>query len=239
MAVGGISIEAVILSNDEILGKARSHPTVLINHFKNKSKKSRDMKKLMSIIAIAFFATTIFAQREQTIIGDSGWGFSGAWGGWSYNYGQINKNNQQFNGGTWALEFGKKFYIGGLHYDAAYNQNGSTAFNMRVNNLLLGFTPMSYRPIHPVISVALGNGRLTQETSEVRDRVFVVQPQAGIEFNVTRWCHIDAQVGYRFVSDTQFLNLSDSNLSGVYGQVNLKFGYSWGRYKTTKRVERD
>ena len=191
------------------------------------------MKKLVIIAVLAMLGTNLMAQREETIIGDAGWGFSGAWGGWSYNMGNFNKNFSGYQGGLWALEFGKKFYIGGLHY-TINNQplNSTNTFSLRSNNLLICFTPIAYRPIHPIISVAVGGSKLraTGETGE--DPVLTIHPAVGLELNVTRWCHIDAQVGYRVVSNSDFTKFTNSNFSGVYGQANLKFGFSWGKYKS-------
>jgi hypothetical protein len=198
------------------------------------------MKKLFVLAIAAVISSALLAQREETIIGDAGWGFSGAWGGWSYNLGSFNKDYSGYNGGIWALEFGKKLYVGGVHYKIT-NQpiNNNNRFSMRSNNLLLGFTPIAYRPVHPVISVAIGSGTLDLINESgiklTADKVFNIHPAAGIEFNVTRWCHVDAQVGYRFTSDTDVKDYKDSDFSGLFGQVNLKFGFSWGRYKNRYR----
>ena len=190
------------------------------------------MKKLFIFAIFAISATSIFAQREQTVIGDSGLGFSGAWGGWSYNYGSFNKDQSgTYNGGVWALEFGKKLYVGGSHYQITNQRISPTAlFTLKSNNLVVGFTPMSYRAIHPILSVAVGTGKLKASNEAAEDRIFAIHPQAGLEINITRWCHLDAQLGYRIVSDTNFTNYKNDDFSGLYGQVNLKFGFSWGKY---------
>ena len=198
------------------------------------------MKKLIFIALFAILGTNLMAQREETIIGTSGWGFSGAWGGWNYNMGNFNKNFSSYQGGLWALEFGKKFYIGGLHYTLNNEPiNSSANFSLRSNNLLLGFTPISYRPIHPIISVAVGGSKLRTSTETGEDAVLTLHPAVGFELNVTRWCHIDAQVGYRVVSNSEFTKFTNSDFSGVYGQANLKFGFSWGRYKNKSVDKRD
>jgi hypothetical protein len=198
------------------------------------------MKKLIIVAVLAFLGTNLLAQREETIIGSSGWGFSGAWGGWNYNLASFNKDASPYNGGMWALEFGKRFYIGGLHYNINhYPLGGSNNFSMNSNNLLLGFTPMSYRPFHPIVSVAVGGGKLSTSSEVGQDPILTIQPAAGVEINITRWCHIDAQVGYRAVSGANFTKFKDSDFSGLYGQLNLKFGFSWGRYKNNKNGKRD
>lgn len=199
------------------------------------------MKKLIILVVLALSAFSTFAQREQTIIGDSGLGFSGAWGGWTYNYGNFNKDySGSYNGGIWALEFGKKLFVGGLHYQINNQRLSNTAlFNLKSNNLLIGYTPMSYKAIHPILAIGIGTGRIRPSNEANEDRVIMIHPQAGVEINVTRWCHIDAQVGYRLVNDTNFINYKNEDFSGLYGQVNLKFGFSWGRYKSYEKKDRD
>ena len=203
------------------------------------------MKKLLALLMIITATSSLFAQREETIIGDHGLGFSGAWGGWTYNMGQFDEKFSGYNGGIWALEFGKKLYIGGLHYNISDQRlDNLSSFTLRSNSLLIGFTPSSYRPIHPNLSLAIGSGRL-DVTGEQRDKVFMLQPAVGLEANLTRWCHLDIMAGYRAVLDSDFTKYTDKSFSGFYGQVNLKFGFSWGRYRSgsssssSRRTEKD
>jgi hypothetical protein len=202
------------------------------------------MKKLFAVLIMLTTTASIFAQREETIIGEQGLGFSGAWGGWSYNMGQFDKNYSGYNGGIWALEFGKKLYVGGLHYNITSQKlDNLSNFSLRSNSLLLGYTPSAYRPIHPNLSLAIGSGNLNV-TAEQTDRVFMLQPAVGLEANLTRWCHLDVQAGYRAVMNTKYTKYTDNSFSGFYGQVNLKFGFSWGRYRngsssSSRRTEKD
>jgi hypothetical protein len=201
-------------------------------------------KNIKSLLAIAILflttVTTTFAQREETIIGDSGFSFTGVWGGWTSNLGQFNKTNSTYSGGMWALEFGKRFHIGTMHYTLGYQpvNNSAKTYSFRSNNLFLGYSLKSYRPVHPIFSLAASNSTLklrTDANNEAEDKVFILHPAVGAELNLTRWCHIDAQVGYRAVLDSDFVGFSDKDFSGLFGQVNLKFGFSWGRYKTKNR----
>ncbi len=193
------------------------------------------MKKVILFVLGLIMSSATFAQREETIIGDSGWGFSGAWGGWSYNMGSFNKDFTGYNGTLWYLEFGKKLQVGSWHYSLNnVPLNDTLGFSMRSNSLRLGFTPRAYRPVHPIFSLALGSTNLRQTRAGndlAEDRVFTVHPMAGIEANLTRWCHLDVQLGYRFVAGSNFKGYKDDDFSGLFGSVNLKFGFSWGRYK--------
>jgi hypothetical protein len=198
-------------------------------------------KNIKSLLAIAIiFLTTItstFAQREETLVGGSGLGFSGVWGGFTTNVSQFNNKYASYQGGMWALEFGKRFFVGGTHYNlgSQFISNSTTkTYSMNSNNLLLGYTHKTYLPIHPIISLGVGGStiHLRSDGTTTDNNVFMLHPAIGAEINITRWCHFDAQMGYRAVMNSNFVGLSDKDFSGLYGQVNLKFGYSWGRYKT-------
>jgi hypothetical protein len=200
------------------------------------------MKKLILFAIIALFSTNIMAQREQTIIGDSGWGFSGAWGGWSYNFASFDKNYSSYNGGLWSLEFGKRLSVGYWHYDLL-SQKISTdkSFSSYSKNLHLGYAVAAYKAIHPIFSLGLGQSRIKAKggSEETEARVWSFHPAVGLELNAARWCHIDAQVGYRAVTGTKFAGFNDADFSGVYGTINLKFGFSWTPYRTKASRDKD
>ncbi len=194
------------------------------------------MKKIIGIIALTLLGTSIFAQREETLMGDTGWGFSGAWGGWVNNVSNFNENYSGYGGTMWNLEFGKRLTIGYSHYTmTAKPLSATNNFNLRSRNFNIGYTPLAYRALHPIFNVGIGSGKLRLANEGEEDRVYTFHPSGGLEFNVTRWCHIDGQIGYRIVSDTNFARYKDADFSGLYGQLNLKFGFSWGRYKTNRK----
>jgi hypothetical protein len=204
----------------------------------------KNIKSLLAI-AIIFLAsiTSTFAQREETIMNSTGFGFTGAWGGYTYNTGQFDGKYSGYQGGMWALEFGKRFYIGQTWYKSGLQpfSNATKKFTLSSNNLLLGYTHKAYMPIHPIVNLAIGGSQinLISDGVSVEKNVFTLHPTIGAELNVTRWCHVDAQVGYRAVLNSDFVGASDKDFSGLFGQINLKFGYSWGRYKSVKNVSNE
>ena len=197
----------------------------------------KNSKSLLALLFILVATTTAtFAQREETLMNSSGFGFSGAWGGFTTNIGQFDGKYAGYQGSMWALEFGKRFFIGGMHYSSGAQPITKTTktFSMNSNNLLLGFTPKAYTPVHPIFSLGVGGStvRLRTDGITTENSVFSLHPAVGAELNITRWCHLDAQVGYRAIMISDFVGLADKDFSGLYGQINLKFGYSWGRYKS-------
>ena len=194
------------------------------------------MKKILIFLAFVLLSNFIFAQSEQTIMSGSKLGLSGAWGGWSYNTGAFNGKYGGYNGGIWGLEFGKKLLVGGLHYNIGNQSiNGKDYFSLHSDNLYLGYIPNSYKAIHPIFSLAIGGGSLNTNNETVSQKVFTIHPALGLELNALRICHIDAQLGYRVVTNTNYNTLKDTDFSGLYAQVNLKFGFSWKRYNQSDR----
>jgi hypothetical protein len=57
------------------------------------------------------------------------------------------------------------------------------------------------------------------------DSVFVLEPAAGAELNVTDWFHVQGAVSYRLVSGVNRVGLQDKDLSGAAGTLAFKFGH--------------
>ena len=188
-------------------------------------------------LALALLSTfQLFAQKEETIIGERGLDFSGIWGGYRHQLTQFDGKNSYINGGFFGFEFGKALLIGWGNYslidqfkwDGIQNQQ----FDMHWRPFLLQYGIKNYKSFHPQIGFEIGSGHV--ELGDLKDRILVVQPSAGLEINVFRWFHLGLDGGYRFVKDATIPGLNNEDLSGWYGQATLKFGYSWGRYKSKK-----
>jgi hypothetical protein len=198
-------------------------------------------KSFLFVLILLSCTATAFAQREETLLGRRSWGFSGIWGGYNHQYTQFDGADSYNRGGFFGFEFGKSLLLGWGRYrlDDPFDwQNTDRRFNMRWNVAKVGYAFIPYKAVHPMFNVDFGTGRV--DLGSERDRVFVVQPSAGIEINVFRWFRLGLEGGYRFTNDVDIVGLTDTRLSGAYGQASLKFGFSWGRYhkRNTGRSER-
>jgi hypothetical protein len=192
-------------------------------------------KSFLIFIFTACVVASAFAQREETILGTRGFGLTGVWGGRQVQFTQFGGNsNAYINGSHFELEFGKALTIGMSSYNLDktidWQNNANQRFDMEWRNLALGYSVKSYRAIHPTFGLEGGFGRATL-AGERSDRIGIIQPSAGVTINVFRWFHLGLKGGYRFVTDNSLAGLSDADLSGGYGQVTFKFGWSWGRYR--------
>jgi hypothetical protein len=200
------------------------------------------MARLFFFIAIIFLSiTSVSAQREETVLGHKGYRMSGIWGGSNHQLARFGSSNSYLHGGFFGVEFGKALQIGVSSYelqqDVKWNQVQNQTFEMYFRGLHLGYGVQNYKPVHPTFNIDIAPGRVKLD-GEGSDHIFVVQPAAGVEINVLRWFHLGFQGGYRFVTDSGLPSVSDKDLSGAFGQVTLKFGWSWGR-GNTKRFEKN
>lgn len=189
------------------------------------------MIRILVITCLAFlFAIPVEAQRDQTLFGQSGLRMTGVWGGPMSNIMTLNDDYTNFSGGFGGLEFNKNVFIGwggmksstDIKLDAFPDQN----LEMRYNGLMIGYAPRADRVLHPRFSILAGGGQVEVPGVD-RDKIFVIQPSAGIEVNIFRWARIGLDAGYRVVTDTDIKDLKDSDLSGFYGELKFSFGISW------------
>jgi hypothetical protein len=195
-------------------------------------------KSIFLSLALLCSLSSLVAQTEKTVIGNHGLKFSGLWGGTKHQITSFDNHNSSsyIQGGYFGFEFGKALLIGWGHYDLyddfKWDNIENQKFDMRWEPLVLGYGFNSFKSIHPQIGLDLGAGKV--KLGDLSDRIFVMQPSAGIEINVLRWFHIGLDGGYRFVSDSSIPALSNQKLSGWYGQISSKFGFSWGEYHKKK-----
>ena len=193
---------------------------------------------LLAALFLIPVLTTLSAQREETVLGERGWGLSGIWGGYTHQYTQYDSKDAFNSGGFFGFEFGKSLSVGWSHSnlrdDITLKNNEQQRFDFKYNGGKIGYAFIPYKAIHPVLNFEIGKGR-AKLTGEEEDKVFVMQPSAGVEINVLRWFRLGLEGGYRFVQNSDLVGISTEQMSGPFGQATLKFGFSWGRYH--KRAE--
>ncbi len=172
---------------------------------------------------------TLSAQKENTLF--RSYALSGIWGGSKHQVAQFGDTRSYMSGGHFGLEFGKSLFIGfnsmSLKSDPRWDELQNQPFGLNWRGGTVGYSFAAHRAIHPVINVDFGPGKVRLNNQV--DRIFAVQPTAGIEVNIFRWLHLGLEGGYRFIGDSNIEGLSDDQLSGAFGQATLRFGWSWGR----------
>lgn len=186
------------------------------------------MKNLMlTLICACLMTTALNAQRGETLFDDLD--MTGVWFSWDYNFSYFDEDYTYVRGWDFGLEFNEDFTMGWGWYnfrDNASIDGAAADFDMKYNGFILGIAPRSHRALHPRITILTGQGRVWLEDDD-RDRVFVLQPSAGLEVNVFKWFRVGLEGGYRLVAGNDLPGVADGDLSAPFGQLDLRFGISW------------
>ncbi len=201
------------------------------------------MKNYLLILA-TLFSTSIFAQSDQTLFSDVN--RVGAFGGPLFEYSNLDEDVQTNTGGGGAFVL-DDFFLGGYGMgDLEYNLS-STVDGVSLNERLkfkhggfwLGYVPMQHKVIHPYGTLRLGWGKARylktevvgeREVADLKDNLFVLTPEAGVELNIFSFFRIAASAQYRVVSGVDNVpNYSNGDLSGFGAVLTLRFG-GFGSY---------
>lgn len=186
------------------------------------------MKKIITILALTFFSTLVFSQREETLFNKSGGiRLTGVWASSSHSLADFENDFNLNTGGYFAFEINKSLLIGWAGYDSDLTSEGRN-IELSGSDLLLGYQFNSRNVIHPVFYLQGGSSKLQIEDAG-SDRVFVVQPTVGAEINIARFFRLGIDGGYRFFNHVDLDGFSDKDFSGPILGLRLKFGWSWGR----------
>ena len=191
------------------------------------------MKKVLFIaLATLFILTSADAQRDETLLDDGQFRLTGFWFSATHQFSYHEDDFALLRGGYGGFEFNKTLLIGWGRFnyrDRVNLPDIQAEYEMKFNGFNLGITPQSYRSVHPRINFLAGGGKVKLDDGN-SDRVFVLQPSAGVELNIFRWFRLGFEGGYRFVSENDLPGIDGSDLAAPFAQIDLKFGWSWGDY---------
>jgi hypothetical protein len=190
------------------------------------------MKRLLfTSLCFFLFSLSLIAQKEETVFGYSGLRLTGVWGGPSIGTSKYGENYTFHQGGFLGFEFNNSLFVGWGWYKiedvVQFQDLPILDFDMRYNGFMLGYSAFPNKMVHPKFSLLTGGGTFNIE-SEGKDRVFILQPSAGFEMNLFRWSHASVEAGYRIAANSDYLLLSDSDLSSWFVEFKFLFGFSWG-----------
>ncbi len=190
------------------------------------------MKNTIFTALFALLLTSnLSAQREETLFSSPEVRLSGIWGGVSYNYSYFDSDFTSVRGGFGGIEISRKVFLGFAGYEFRHEARleDGEPFTLSYSGFMAGYTPDSYRAVHPRLSLLAAGGRARIDYDNRGDRVFVLQPSAGIEINATQWFRVGLEAGYRLVTYDDIPGIGGNELSSPFAQVDLRFGLSWGR----------
>ncbi len=206
------------------------------------------MKQLFIILILFVTTPMVYAQNKnqddeiQTIFSKQK--SNGGYGAFTMSYSQIGGQNGMVTGGRGAFIFDHSFAIGlggfGFVNNLDYNANeGLMEFSLAGGYGGLFFEPIvaGKSPVHVSFPILLGMGGVTayksynwnwdsfdRHPNYGEDMFFVVEPAVDIEFNMTRFFRLAANVSYRFTSKLNLIATDEYALNGFNFGPTFKFG---------------
>lgn len=198
------------------------------------------MKKIILSFLSALLLTvgnfTAQAQDDgevQTIL--SGINQVSGFGGPIMQFGSIKDEFAFKMGGGGAILLNRRFFIGG--YGMGLSNEVNHEFDGENLNLdyghggfWLGYVIGSNKRVHLALSSQLGWGQasLERELSTVdiyEDNIFVINPVAEVELNLTRFMRVSIGGGYEIVNGLNLEGLNSTDLNSYTVQLAFKFGW--------------
>ena len=166
--------------------------------------------------------------RQETLI--KGGIDSGGFGALVFRFSGVNDQFAVFTGARGGWIINHQFIIGlggyGLSSQICVDEDG----RCRTREIEFGYGGLEFeyigswdRVIHYSLQLLVGGGGVTRFNFS-SDPVFVLEPVANMEVNITKWFRINAGGGYRFVSGAGSGPVGNSELSAPFGNLELKFG---------------
>jgi hypothetical protein len=207
------------------------------------------MKKLSFIIfLLATINLAAQTTKDETIFGDVD--RIGGFGGPFFEFSDFGDNPSTAVGGGGAIIL-DDFFIGGygigsisfsdVRFDTLTAGNISN-LDFGHGGIWIGFTPQQNKAIHPFASLKLGwgsvqyeattdIGTVNEDSRDIKDRVFVVTPEVGVEANIFDFFRVAATVNYRLTDgiDESLNGLRDKDFSKFGAALTLRFG-GFGNY---------
>jgi len=195
------------------------------------------MKKSILIIALSLFALQVFAQQETLFSKSRAMGFFGAP---IVEFGTVAGEYNVSSGGGGGIIVDNFFIgaygLGSSDFESIINENEFRA-EIAHGGLWLGYNLNSQKLFHPYSTLKIGWGvadiRINENgniSSNDWDSIFAITPEVGLELNVTKFFHIAASAGYRWVDGVNDnANFSNEDFRNLNASLTFRFGWfgSW------------
>ena len=204
------------------------------------------MKTILHVIVLGLITTISYGQdKQETLFGNVN--HIGGFGGPMIEVSTVNGETVADVGGGGALILDNFFFGGyGLGTDAASINVGGENLDIDFGHggLWFGFVAQPYKLMHLYSSFKLGWGSADLKDNYgdklFSDNVLVLNPEVGVELNITNWFKLGITGGYRFVDGVTSLpgELNDDSFSSPFGALTFRFG-GFGYYDSYDRDDKD
>jgi hypothetical protein len=186
------------------------------------------MKRIPSLLVLFLALASSAAAQERTLLGR---GFhSGGFGGPVVKFSEVDGDFAVFVGarGGWIINHTLVLGVGGyglvndIEIEPGLPEPWYIEFGY--GGVELEYINSSNSLIHFTIYLLIGGGGLSTSLPGDEEAVFVMEPAANIELNVTSYFRLCVGGAYRYVTAIRMPIFDDEDLSGAVGVMTFKFG---------------
>jgi len=186
-----------------------------------------------TLLGLFLLATGLLNAQTETLFG--GTNRIGGFGGPNFQFATFNSDFAYYSGGGGGIIVNGQFFIGGFgmslqsdHLVTIDQEDYTVDFGY--GGLWLGYVHNANKLVHYTISLPIGGGGIGFEQVDSDefipdDDVLVMNPNLGIELNLTSWMKLNASAGYQFVRGQNTTYISSEALNTPTINIGLKFGY--------------
>jgi hypothetical protein len=195
------------------------------------------MKKIMVLVGVLMCVVSFqVAAEEETLLGSDI--SHGGFGGPVVKLTQVNDQFGVMVGGRGGWILDHRFVIGGGGYGLTDTVKGNEIAFGNTPDIMMGYGGVEFEYIinpdqvfHLSVYTLLGGGGVFYNPDrdfnwddEESDAFFVAEPAVNLIVNMTHFLRIGVGMSYRLITGVELEGLSDSDLSGIAGNITLKFG---------------
>lgn len=163
-------------------------------------------------------------------------------GGFNMEFGSLNNDFAVFSGGGGGILLNRSIFLGGygmgMSNELQTKLNGvDTRLSFGHGGFWLGYDAMPAKLIHLTTSLKLGWGSVRFRSNSVgsptlgvfdeslSENIFVIQPSAGAQVNITKFFKVALTANYRLVQGMNTEGIDSNFLNGFSTELAFKFGW--------------
>ncbi len=196
------------------------------------------VRRTFLAVALLASASTVASAQDQVLLGGRPQRIGG-FGGPIVRVTQVAGETAVIAGGGGAFLINRRFAIGGSGF------GGTTAADVIIGGtpqrgemdfayggLTLEVITRPSKLVHATYGVLIGGGTVSvwpdnlrpRNPTEVGDPFGALEPQLGIELNLSRFARVGLNGGYRFTFGSEIEGLVNKDLNGASGTLLVRFG---------------
>jgi hypothetical protein len=184
------------------------------------------MKRIPSLTLLLLVVASSAAAQERTLLGRRF--HSGGFGGPVVKFSEVDGDFAVFAGGRggWIINHTLVLGVGGygLANDIEIGWPGSRDIEFGYGGFELEYINRSNSLIHFTAYLLIGGGGLSTSLPGDEEAVFVLEPAANAELNITPYFRLCVGGAYRYVTGINMPIFDEEDLSAAVGVMTFKFG---------------